>query len=96
MTPDFSSSNSCLATFGAGNLTIANPINVKAGQGYIIALTQDGGGSRTVSWGGNFKCAGGCATAIGLSTTGGAKDIVSCWADTTTTINCVLAIKGAS
>ena len=93
-TPDFSTSNSVTLTFGAGNLTIANPTNIKAGESYVIALTQDGVGSRTVTWGANFKWAGG--TAPTLSTTASAKDIISCWTDTTTTINCVLAVKGAA
>jgi hypothetical protein len=94
LTPDFSLSNSVTATFGAGNLTIANPTNVKAGQQYVLALTQDGTGSRTVTWGANYKWQGG--TAPTLSTAASAKDVISCWADTTTTINCTLAVKGAS
>jgi hypothetical protein len=93
-TPDFSLSNSVTLTFGAGNLTIANPTGVKAGQSYVIALTQDATGSRTVTWGTNYKWAGG--TAPTLSTAASAKDIISCWADTTTTINCTLAVKGAA
>jgi hypothetical protein len=94
LTPDFSLANSVTATFGAGNLTIANPTNVKAGQQYVLSLTQDGTGSRTVTWGANYKWQGG--TAPTLSTAASAKDIISCWADTTTTINCTLAVKGAS
>jgi hypothetical protein len=94
LTPNFALSNSVTATFGAGNLTIANPTNVKAGQQYVIALTQDGTGSRTVTWGTNYKWQGG--TAPTLSTAANAKDIISCWADTTTTINCTLAVKGAA
>lgn len=94
LTPDFSLSNAITATFGAGNLTIANPTNVKVGQSYVIALTQDGVGSRTVTWGANYKWAS--ATAPTLSTAASAKDVISCWADTTTTINCTLAVKGAS
>jgi hypothetical protein len=93
-TADFANSNSVTLTFGAGNLTIANPSNVKAGQSYVIALTQDGTGGRTVTWGSNFKWAS--ATAPTLSTGASAKDIISCFADTTTTINCTLAVKGVS
>jgi len=96
LTPDFSTSNSVTATFGAGNLTVANATNVKAGQTYVFVLTQDATGSRTVTWGANYKCQGGCATALALSTAAGAKDLISCFADTTTTLNCLLAIKGAS
>jgi hypothetical protein len=93
LTPDFSASNSVTATFGAGNLTVANPTNVKAGQSYVVALTQDSVGSRTVTWQANYKWAGG--TAPSLSTNGNAKDVISCFADTTTTINCAMAVKGA-
>jgi hypothetical protein len=94
MTPNFALSNSCVATFGAGNLTIANPTNVKAGQTWILSLTQDGTGSRTVTWGSQYKWAGG--TAPTLSTAASAKDVISCFSDTTTTHNCTLAVKGAS
>ncbi len=94
MTPNFALSNSCVATFGAGNLTIANPTNVKAGQSWVLALTQDGTGGRTVTWGSNFKWAS--ATAPTLSTAGAAVDVISCVAYTTTTIACTLAVKGAS
>lgn len=88
LTPDFSASNSTTFTFGAGNLTIANPTNVKAGQTYQFKATQDGTGSRTIAWGTNYKWAGGSAPT--LSTAAGKSDIISCWADTTTTINCTL------
>lgn len=94
MTPNFALSNSCVATFGAGNLTIANPTNVKAGQTWLLSLTQDGTGSRTVTWGSQYKWAGG--TAPTLSTAASSKDVISCFSDTTTTHNCVLAVKGAS
>ena len=94
MTVDFSTSNSCLATFGAGNLTIANPSNIKAGQTYTFVLTQDGVGSRTVTWGTDFKWAG--ATAPTLSTTASAVDVISCLAYDTTHLACTLAVKGAS
>ena len=92
-TPNFASSNSLTLTFGAGNLTIANPSNIVAGQTYQIALTQDGTGSRNATWGSYFKWAGG--TAPTLTTTASAKDIVTCWADTTTTLECSLAIANA-
>lgn len=94
MTPNFALANSCVATFGAGNLTIANPTNVKAGQSWVLSLQQDGVGSRTVTWGTSYKWAG--ATAPTLSTTASAIDIISCWATDSTHINCALAVKGAS
>lgn len=97
LTPDFSTSNSVTFTFGAGNLTIANATNVKAGQTYIISATQDSVGSRTITWGTNYKCGGSACGSGGitLSTAANAKDIISCWADTTTTINCTVAVKAA-
>lgn len=94
MTPNFALSNSCVATFGAGNLTIANPTNVKAGQSWVLSLTQDGTGSRTVTWGSQYKWAGG--TAPTLSTAASSVDVISCMAYDTTHIACSLAVKGAA
>lgn len=93
LTPDWSASNSTTFTFGAGNLTIANPTNVKAGQNYQIKATQDGTGGRSITWGGNFKWSGG--TPPTLTVAANAIDIISCWADTTTTLNCTLAIANS-
>lgn len=93
LTPNFATSNSITFTFGAGNLTIANPTNIAAGQNYQIAAIQDSVGGRTITWGSDFKWGGG--TAPTLSTGVGAKDIISCWADTTSTLNCALAIVNA-
>lgn len=87
-TPNFQTSCSVTLTFGAGNLTIANPTNLTAGHTYQIALTQDATGSRTVTWGGDFKWAGG--TAPTLSTAAADTDIISCWASTATTLDCTL------
>jgi hypothetical protein len=42
-----------------GNLTLANPTNVKPGQSGVIFLQQDGTGGRTTSFGSNFKFANG-------------------------------------
>src|SRR4051812_45177483 len=58
MTLDFAlgDANNFLATFGAGDLTIANPINVSPGQRGFLSLKQDSVGSRVVTaWGGNWK-----------------------------------------
>jgi len=92
-TPNFGTSNSVTLTFGAGNLTIANPTNIAAGQAYVIALTQDATGSRTVTWGADYKWAGG--TAPTLSTAANAKDVISCWTDTASTVNCTLAVANS-
>lgn len=58
----------------AGNRTLGNPINTKTGQTGVIRLTQDGTGSRTLAYGGNWKFAGG--TAPVLSTAAGAVDLL--------------------
>lgn len=92
-TPNFNSGNSVTLTFGAGNLTVANPTNITAGFNYIIGLTQDAVGGRTVTWGSDFKWGGGVAPT--LSTAAAAKDILSCWADTSSTLECTLAIVNA-
>lgn len=93
LTPDFSAGDSITFTFGAGNLTVANPTHIGAGQHYLMAITQDAVGGRTITWGTDFKWGGG--TAPTLSTGAANKDIVSCWADTSTTLECVLAIVNA-
>lgn len=59
----------------AGNRTLGNPTNL--GQGtYIFIITQDGTGSRTLAYGGNYKFPGG--TVPTLTTTANAVDILSC------------------
>lgn len=90
LTPNFALSNSLTFTFGAGNLTLANPTGVIAGQNYQIAITQDSVGGRTITYGTNWKFGGG--TAPTLSTGANDVDILSCLAYTTTTIACTLAI----
>lgn len=57
-----------------GNRTLGNPTNPKVGQSGYIKLTQDGTGSRTLAYSGNWKFAGG--TAPVLTTTAGAVDIL--------------------
>lgn len=58
----------------AGNRTIAAPTNLVVGPWSMI-VTQDGTGSRTLTWNAAFKWPGG--TAPVLSTAGGAIDIIS-------------------
>jgi hypothetical protein len=91
LTMDFSASNFHTATFGAGNLTIANPSNVKAGECGWLALTQDGVGNRLATWGTNWKWSG--ATAPTLSTAASAVDLLSWCAISTTVIAAQLAIN---
>ena len=54
------------------NVTIANPVNLTAGQSGSIFLVQDGTGSRTAAWGSYWDFAGG--TAPTLTTTAAAVD----------------------
>lgn len=56
------------------NRTLGNPTNTKDGQSGIIVFTQDGTGSRTLAYSGNWKFAGG--TAPVLTTTIAARDIL--------------------
>jgi len=60
-------------TMPAGNITIAVS-NAANGLKFSIYLTQDGGGSRTVTWFSTIKWAGGSAPT--LTTTGGKRDAV--------------------
>jgi hypothetical protein len=59
-----------------GNRTLANPINMKAGQSGIIIITQDGAGSRTLSYGSNWLFPGGSASNT-LSAGANKIDIIS-------------------
>ncbi len=78
MTPNFADSNNFSVTLtGAGR--IANPTNQVAGQSGSIFITQDGTGSRVLSWGDSggtsaWYWAGG--TAPTLSTGANVKDRV--------------------
>jgi hypothetical protein len=72
--PDFSSNNFFAVTLG-GSVTIANPTNQVAGQSGAITVTQDGTGSRTLSFGSDFDFAGG--TAPTLTATASAIDVLS-------------------
>jgi len=71
ITPDFSDSNNFSVTLG-GNRTLANPTNLTAGQSGCIWITQDGTGSRTLSYGSYWDFTGG--TAPTLTTTANAVD----------------------
>lgn len=76
MTPDFSLSNNFSVTL-TGTGRIANPTNQVAGQSGSIFITQDGTGSRVLSWGDSggtsaWYWAGG--TAPTLSTGANVKD----------------------
>jgi hypothetical protein len=55
---DMDSGGFAYVTLG-GNRTLDNPSNVSAGGLYRLKVTQDGTGSRTLSYGANFKFPGG-------------------------------------
>jgi hypothetical protein len=76
VTPDLSASNYFTVTL-TGNVTLASPSNQHTGQSGCIAVTQDATGSRTISFGGNWKFAGGIAPT--LTTTANAIDDVCYW-----------------
>lgn len=65
----------------AGNRTLDNPTNKQAGSTYILKVTQDGTGSRTLAYGSEYKWAGGVAPV--LSTAAGAIDIITFYCDGT-------------
>lgn len=60
-----------------GNRTLANPTNMKSGQSGVIIVTQDATGGRTLSYGSNWKFAGGASTGGVLSTAANAVDVIS-------------------
>jgi|GEM_PF-2108280 len=65
----------------AGNRTLANPTNMVAGGSYVIKITQDGTGSRTLAYGTAYKWPGGNAPV--LSTAPNAVDIITFYSDGT-------------
>lgn len=59
----------------AGNRTMDNPTNPTAGQTLIYRIKQDGTGSRTITWGSNFRF-GTDVTSPTLSTTAAKTDYI--------------------
>lgn len=49
------------------NVTIDNPTNVRIGKKYSFQITQDDVAARTITWGSNFKFAGGTAETLTAS-----------------------------
>lgn len=70
---DASLGNVFTVTLG-GNRTLGAPTNLAAGATYIWIITQDGTGSRTLSYNSVFKWPGGAAPT--LSTAAGAVDVI--------------------
>lgn len=77
-----------LSTGGGATRVLGNPTNLLAGETLIFFLTQDGSGSRALTYGTNFKFAGGIVPV--LTTTASALDVLSCEASTTTFLACQL------
>jgi hypothetical protein len=81
---DVSLSNGFTLTLTGNNHTLANPSNV-TGKAFSVAISTGTGftGFDTAS---NYKF--GTGVKPGWSTAAGKKDILSCWADTSSTVNC--------
>jgi hypothetical protein len=77
----------------AGNRAFANPTNFNPGQFGVIHVTQDGTGSRTLTFGSNFKFAGVSYGSNVLSTTAAAVDAIHYYVRADGTITCFI-IKG--
>ena len=90
ITPDFDAGQNFSVTL-AGNRTLANPTNIDAGQTGSIFITQDGTGSRTLSFGSYWDFPGG--TAPTLSTAAGAIDRIDYIVRTGTSIHAVATLN---
>ena len=90
ITPDFSLGNNYSVTLG-GNRTLANPTNLTAGATGSLFISQDGTGTRTLSWGSFWDFAGG--TAPTLTTTASAVDRVDYVVRTTGSIHAVATLN---
>ena len=73
VTLDFAANQNFVLTM-TGNVTLANPTTEQVGQSGFISFIQDGTGSRVLSVGSQYFCAGG--TVIVLSTAANSIDIV--------------------
>lgn len=76
-----------------GSRSAANPTNFVPGQFGVWHVTQDGTGSRTLTFGSNFKFAGVSYGSNVLSTTAGATDAIHYYVRSDGTISCFI-IKG--
>ena len=65
----------------AQNFTLSNPTNMQAGGTYTLVITQDGTGSRLITWGSAYKFSGG--SKFVLSTAASAVDIITFYSDGT-------------
>jgi len=90
ITPNFANNNHFSVTLG-GNRALANPSNIVTGQSGSIFITQDGTGSRTLSYSGYWDFP--AATAPTLSTTAAAVDRIDYVVRTTTSIHVVATLN---
>ena len=93
ITPDFTNGNTQTVELG-DNRAIANPTNIKVGATYIIILKQDATGSRTVTWGTNYKFPGGSAPT--LTTTGNQADVITLIAYSASVLMCSSTLNFAT
>lgn len=89
ITLDFNSASPNFNLVLTGNITLANPTNIKEGQQGRIRMTQDGSGNRSItSWGTYWKSVNGQKPV--LSTTASAQDTL--YYDTETTTQIVVSL----
>jgi len=90
ITPNFDAKQNFIVTLG-GNRTLANPTNADGGQTGSIFVVQDATGGRTLSFGANWKFAGG--TAPTLSTGANAVDRIDYIVKSSTQIHAVVSLN---
>src|SRR6185437_13978670 len=83
VTLDLSAGNNFGGTL-TGNITLANPSNAQPGQSGAVRLTQDGTGSRTITFGTAWKFSN--AVKPSLSTAAGASDLLTYYVVSSTVI----------
>ena len=92
-TPDWDSGNVQTMELTA-NTAIANPSNIEVGATYIIILKQDSTGSRTVTWGTQYKFP--AATAPTLTTGANKADVITLVAYSSTVLMCTSVLDFAT
>jgi hypothetical protein len=91
--PNFKNGNTQTVELG-GNRAIDNPTNIKVGATYLIIIKQDATGSRTVTWGSNYKFPGG--TAPTLTTTADQADVITMIAYNASILMCTSTLDFAT
>ena len=85
---DLSLANNFSLTIGHA-ATLANPTNATAGQSGAIVITQDGVGSRTLVYAGNWNFTGGTAPDLTATLTTG-KDVLVYYVESSTIIHAAM------